>query len=120
MKDDVKVEIKKDEVEVTSEPDTNDDRPLQTRPYAPLMGFFNLDGLNPSNKEDTVLQEIWDYLNETTKSELISEKLYSLRQLESRLGSPRVGESRWHKIHAYIKAQKMVEQSEKYRDALLR
>lgn len=99
---------------------SNDDQPHTAKPFAPLVGFLDIGESEMTNKTQTVLQEIWDYLAEETNSELISEKLHALSALENRLSPPKIGQSRLIKIHQYIQAQKAVSQAEKWRDVHLR
>lgn len=96
---------------------TNDDQPFTAKPFAPLVGFLDVGESELTNKNQTMLQEIWDYLGKDSKSELTSERLYALRSLENRLSAPRLGQSRLFKIHGYIQAQREVERAEKWRDS---
>lgn len=95
----------------------NDDQPFTAQPYAPLVGFLELGESELTNKTQTALNEIWEYLGEESKSELTSERLYALRQLENRLAPPRIGQSRFYKIHQYVKAQQEVARAEKWRNS---
>lgn len=99
---------------------TNDDQPFEARPYGPLVGFLELGTDEMTNKNQTILNEIWEYLAKETNSELTSERLHALRALENKLSPPKIGQSRLQKIYGYIQAQKAVAQAEKWRDGHLR
>lgn len=97
-------------------PVSNDDQLFTAKPFAPLIGFLGIGESELTNKNQTALNEIWDYLGKETKSELTSERLHALQSLENRLSPPRIGQSRLYKVHSYIQAQHIVEQAEKWRD----
>lgn len=96
---------------------TNDDQPFTAKPFAPLVGFLELGESELTNKTQTALSEIWEYLSKETNSELISDRLMALRSLESRLSPPKIGQSRFYKVHQYIKAQQEVQRAEKWRNS---
>lgn len=98
----------------------NDDQPFTAKPFAPLVGFLDVGESELTNKTQTALNEIWEWLGKESKSELTTERLYALRSLENRLSPPSVGQSRLIKIHNYILAQKEVERAEKWRDGFMR
>lgn len=84
----------------------------------PLTGFLQI--ASPTNEEQKQLKDIWQYLQETTKDDLDSERLMALRHLETRLGAPRLGQTRLQQIYQYIKLDKEVKLTEKLRDSFLR
>lgn len=96
---------------------TNDDQPFTAQPYAPLVGFLELGESELTNKTQTALNEIWDYLGSESSSELITDRLMALRTLENRLSPPKIGQSRFYKIHQYVKAQQEVARAEKWRNS---
>lgn len=106
-----------EKAEPTVQATANDDQPFTAKPFAPLVGFLEVGESELNNKMQTTLNEIWEYLGEESKSELTSERLYALRQLENRLSPPRIGQSRLYKIHQYIKAQAEVQRAEKWRNS---
>lgn len=81
---------------------------------ASLHSFFNI--VNPTNKETEMLLAIQDYF----KGDSDVDTIVGLRNLENRLGSPKLGETRMSRIFQYIKAQNSVNEAEKLRDSLLR
>lgn len=99
---------------------SNDDQPFTAKPFAPLIGFLEVGESELTNKTQTLLNEIWDYLGEESKSDTRIERLHALRQLENRLGPARIGQSRLHKIHGYIQAQRLVKKAEAWRDSQLK
>jgi len=99
---------------------SNSDQPFEARPFGPLIGFLEVGESELTNKNETTLNEIWEYLAKESKSELTSERLHALRVLESKLSPPKLGQSRLQKIAAYIQAQKVVDDAEKWRDGHLR
>lgn len=112
-------------VEVTEPPKvpapaSNDDQPFTARPFGPLVGFLELGESELTNQNETILQEIWDYLGKESGSETTVERLHALRQLENKLAPPRIGQSRLAKIHSYVQAQQIVEKAEKWRDGHMR
>jgi hypothetical protein len=96
------------------------DQIYTAKPYAPLVGFLEVPAADLDNKTQTLLEDMWSYLGEESKSDSIAERLHALRVLETRLGSPRIGQSRLYKIASYINAQKAVKRAEEMRDAHLK
>lgn len=96
---------------------SNDDQPFTAKPFAPLVGFLEVGESELDNKMQTTLNEIWEFLGEESKSELTTDRLMALRNLENRLSPPRIGQSRLYKIHQYIKAQAEVQRAEKWRNS---
>ena len=77
-----------------------------------LQSFFYID--NPSSEDMDKLQKIWDFFD--GKDEV--EKLYQVKQLENRLGTPNIGETRFSKIYEYVKLTNQIKDMEKLRDAI--
>lgn len=84
--------------------------------YPQLIDYFNLE--SPTDAQREKLRDIFDYFANETKT--IGELLYNMRILESRLGSPALGESRLQKMYNYIKITNNIKDQEQQRDALLR
>lgn len=91
--------------------------PVDNHDYTEIMGFLGLDA--PNDGEVDKLKAITDYLKKEVKSGLKSEWLMTLRHYEQRLSTPKLGETRLGKLYNYIKAQELVKESERQRDALL-
>lgn len=81
-----------------------------------LKDYFNMD--NVSDRSASRFKDIVAYFGD--KPEGAGEMMYMLRQLENRLGQPRVGESRLDVVHRYVKITNGINDSEKERDSLLR
>lgn len=84
--------------------------------YPQLTDYFNLDTTTDAQREK--IATIFDYFADESKT--IGDLLYNMRILESRLGSPALGESRLQKMYNYIKITKSIKDQEKQRDALMR
>lgn len=108
-----------EEIPQPASPPKNDDLPAAQQPYAPLIGYFEIEGL-PTNEEREKMNQIWEYLGTLTKSEQISERLHALRSLENRIAPPRIGETRLGRLLFYAKADKIAQESLQRRDAMLR
>ena len=98
----------------------NDEQHFTAKPFAPLVGFLDIGESELTNKTQTALNELWEYLGKESKSELTSERLYALRSLENRLSPPRLGQSRLNVVHNYILAQAEVSRAEEMRNSHLR
>lgn len=105
------------EAPTTPAPVNNDDQPFTAKPFAPLVGFLEVGESELTNKMQTTLNEIWEFLGQESKSELTTDRLMALRNLENRLSPPRIGQSRLYKIHQYVKAQQEVSRAEKWRNS---
>lgn len=81
--------------------------------YADLQGFLKVE--HPSGKEQSQLEAINEYL----KGKTDLERLTTIRHLENRLGTPRVGESRLGNIYKFIKLDNMAKEYGTARDSLL-
>jgi hypothetical protein len=84
--------------------------------YPQLIDYFNVD--SPTNAQREKMATIFDYFADESKT--IGELLYNMRILESRLGSPALGESRLQKMYNYIRITSDIKDKEKQRDALMR
>ena len=80
-----------------------------------LKDYFNMD--KSSDATTRKLSDVAEYFKD---AEGTGEMLYQLRQLENRLGEPRVGENRLDKVHRYIKITANITDLEAERDSLLR
>jgi len=79
-----------------------------------VKSYFELK--NPTTQDQEKLKEIWEYVSKDAKYP--GEASYQLRQLENRLSSPRLGESRLNKIYEYIRLSNVIDRSEKERNEL--
>ena len=84
----------------------------------PLTSFLQIE--NPTPKEQDQLKEVWEYVLEDSKSELRSEQLYTLRQMEQRLAAPRLGQTRVDQLHQFVEVSRQVRSAEKLRNSFLR
>lgn len=115
--DEVEIEIE-DEGEVSEKAVAviRQHQPENLSEVEPLIGFLGV--ADPQDRQNrTMLKEIWSHLKDRPKT---SEKLVALRDMESRLGMPKLGESRLSKLYSYIKAQEAVDEAEKIRNQYLR
>lgn len=84
----------------------------------PLASMFGL--TNTSDKDGQYLQSIVDYFKEQGKDLLPAELLWKVRSLETKLGSPSLGERRLDMVHRYVTLQGKINSYEQQRDALLK
>ncbi len=84
----------------------------------PLEGFLQVK--DPTTEERTHLKEIWEYIKGQSKSELVTEQLWTLRHIEERLSAPRLGQTRVDQLYQYITTDKQVRSAEKLRDSFLK
>ena len=84
--------------------------------YPQLIDYFNLE--SPTNAQREKLATIFDHFSDESKT--IGELLYNMRILESRLGSPALGESRLQKMYNYVRITGDIKDKEQQRDALMR
>lgn len=77
-----------------------------------LQSFFHIE--NPSKEEMQQLETVWDFFDGKTEVE----KLYQVKQLENRLGTPNIGETRFSKVYEYVKLTRQIRDMEKLRDAI--
>lgn len=82
-----------------------------------LKNFFGIDSMGFTEGEQ--LRTVWGYLGEKFPRKQLQERLHQLRKIESKLGQPKLGQTRLSRIHDYITAQKMVEDAEKWRDGVM-
>lgn len=117
MSDDLSADLKVTEVEgdVMDQPPEAGIRPTTTE-YPQLKDYFNVD--SPSDAQKEKFAEIWEFFSEDSKT--IGDLMYKMRQLENRLGSPALGETRMQKMYNYIKISRSIKDDEQRRDALLR
>jgi len=84
--------------------------------YPQLTEYFNVESATDAQKDK--IATIFDYFADESKS--IGDLLYKMRILESRLGSPLVGESRLQKMYNYVRITNDIKDKEKQRDSLMR
>jgi hypothetical protein len=105
----------------------DDDGQVQVKPLiggdaqvkaTPLTDFLQMD--NPTSKEQDQLKEVWEYVLDSTKSELRTEQLMAIRHIEQRLAPPRLGQTRLDQLYQYVKLDKQAKSVEKLRDSFLR
>jgi hypothetical protein len=82
-----------------------------------LKDFFEIDRVG--YLEDEKLAYIWEYLREKYPKAPLQEYLHQLRMIENKVGQPRIGQSRLSLVHDYLRAQKMVEDAERWRDGII-
>lgn len=82
-----------------------------------LAGFFEIDRMGFAEEER--INSIYQYLREKHSGQPMNELVYQLRQIESRIGPPRLGESRLYRVYSYVKGQRMVEDAERWRDSVI-
>ena len=78
----------------------------------PLQGFLGVD--RPTTEESQKLKEVWDFIEGDSEAD----RLYKIQQLENRLGSPSLGQSRLDLVYEYAKLTKQITTLEKMRDGL--
>jgi hypothetical protein len=107
------VEVTDEGVEVhSSTPSTREAGDLVK--IAPLTGLLNIP--NPSSREISQLETIYSYLEEDATS--VGELLYQFKQLESKMGLPKLGETRLSKTYNWVKTALAIKDLEKQRDAM--
>lgn len=84
----------------------------------PLTGFLQL--VSPTSAEQDKLKEIWSYVEEMTDSELETERLWAVRNIEQKLAAPRLGQTRLDQLYQYVTTDRQAKAAEKLRDSLLR
>lgn len=84
--------------------------------YPQLIDYFNLE--SPTDAQKDKIATIFEYFADEADS--LGDLMYKMRILESRLGSPALGESRLQKMYNYIKITNNIKDQEQQRDALLR
>ena len=104
--EDIKVTVKQDTVRAEPSGASVDVFPV------PLQGYLNID--RPTTEEAQQLKEIWDFID----GEGEADKLYRIQQLENRLGSPALGQTRLDKLYEYAKITRQIDTLEKMRDGL--
>lgn len=99
------------------EADTGKTESTYIESHGVLKDFFEIDNLGAVEGEK--LREVWDYLRQEYPKQPLQERFHQLRSLESRIGQPKLGQTRLGKLHSYIRAQQMVKQAEKWRDGII-
>lgn len=84
--------------------------------YPQLTEYFNVESATDAQKEK--IGVIFDYFAQESKS--LGDLMYKMRILESRLGSPAIGESRLQKMYNYVRITGDIKDKEQQRDALMR
>lgn len=80
----------------------------------PVKSFLGVETTQPKDVEEmTYIRNLFG--RGVTETDM----LYELRQVERKLGVPRLGETRLGKLYNYFRAMQNVKQAEKIRDALL-
>lgn len=111
------------DIQVTENPVVPSDTPVKdgvsgnvTVPYPALKDYFGVDDVSDAQKAK--FETIWKHFSDEADS--VGDLMYKLRQLENRLGSPAIGESRLTRIYSYVKISAQIKDAEKQRDSLLR
>lgn len=92
--------------------------PAQVDEFSSLTSMFDVD--NPSEQEREQLKTIWEWAKNSTDQKTIPSILYAVQQLENRLSSPSVDETRLNKIYRYVELQRQVDMATKRRDEMMR
>lgn len=82
----------------------------RSNPISHLAIADRFDITMPNKQEENQLSEIWAYAQGLAKSESIPDIVWEVINLENRLGSPRLGESRLDRLYRYCKLRKSEEQ----------
>lgn len=82
-----------------------------------LNDYFEVDRVGFSEGEK--LRGVWQLLREQFPNKPVQEYLHQLRQIESKLGAPRIGQSRLNRVHGYLMIQKQIEDAERWRDGMI-
>lgn len=86
---------------------------------APLNNYFDIDR-KTTNKETQQLEGIMEFLEQDTDTKTEGNIYMALRNIEEKLTSPKLGETRIGKIFNYIKILQQIKEDEKERDSHLR
>lgn len=84
--------------------------------YPQLTEYFNVE--SPSDAQKDKIATIFEYFADEANS--LGDLMYKMRILESRLGSPAIGESRLQKMYNYVRITNDIKDKEKQRDSLMR
>lgn len=118
MSDDLNADL--EVVETPAEEQNSEQTPELVKPtaadYPEIKDYFNLE--SPTDAQKEKFGAIWEYFAEESKS--VGDLMFKMRNLENRLGSPEIGESRLQKMYNYIRISADIKDKELRRDALLR
>jgi hypothetical protein len=115
---DSKLEVQDKKEVQPQEEKTPDPSPLTTAPqFLPLQGFLNIN--NPTGKESTQLQDIWEHFVKHTEPKTPGNILAVVRSVENKLSPAKLGETRLGKIHNFVKLQEQIRGLEAEREQLL-
>ncbi len=90
------------------------DAPTSAEPD--LSSFQSMLGIQePNTQEKDQLKTIYS----KTEAKSMPSLMMALRGFENRLSAPKLGETRLGKLYHYVKAQKTVEEAEKWRNSML-
>lgn len=81
--------------------------------YADIQGLLGV--THPDGQEQSQLERISAWLKDKSPVE----RLTAIRHLETRLGAPKIGQTRLSNIHQYVKLQGQIKELEGARDSLL-
>lgn len=110
----------KQEVEASKpQPAKYEPGPERQDSNAALVGFFEL-APKLSNKTSDKLDKIWEFASKEAGNEDNADVLMAIRNIESKLAAPRLGQSRVDVLYEYARAELAVRQAEKERNELLR
>lgn len=113
---DAPLEVSESAIEEMANAPVEDGRAQIKIDYPQLTEYFNVESATDAQKEK--MATIFDYFAEESKN--LGDLMYKMRILESRLGSPAVGESRLQKMYNYVRITKDIKDKEQQRDALMR
>lgn len=84
----------------------------------PIQSYLGVD--HPTGTDKTQLDYVFNNLKGDSREVNLGEVLNQLRQIEHKLGVPRLGESRLGKVYNYLRSVENVKKAEQIRDAYLR
>lgn len=94
------------------------DAPTSAEPD--LSSFQSMLGIQePNTQEKDQLKTIYEWVYSKTEVKSMPSLMMALRGFENRLSAPKLGETRLGKLYHYVKAQKTVEEAEKWRNSML-
>jgi len=76
--------------------------------------YFNISPTEAKREDLRQVREVYDWANKDSKH--YTESIYKLRQLETKLGQPYTGESRYSKMYNWVRVSKMVNSLEAERN----
>ena|ERR1019366_7239682 len=68
----------------------------------PIQGFLGVEG-EPGAKARTQMKAIWDFFAEGSQG--TGDALFKIKQTESKMAAPRLGETRLTKLYNYVRLQ---------------